>query len=117
MTILMITTHGYDESSRYGIDKSLFAVDRVLEQIDTDDAMVVTVQYRDNDGIYTQVYSELPWSSVRREIMDAAALFVEYPINIIVVFGSVISVQYGPLEDGWDWVEGDEDEEEESEVL
>lgn len=114
MSIIMITTHGFADN-QYGIDPALFAVERLMEHITVDDALTVTVQYQDSDGVYTQVFADMPWSNVRRGIMDIAS-FVDQPMSIIVALGSIVNVQYGPLEEGWDWVEpDDEDGDEETE--
>lgn len=110
MSVMMITTHGYAENN-YDVDPALFAVDRYLEHRAIDDGMAVTVQCADSDGIYVHVYTDHPWAQVRREIMDMAALF-EQPLVIIIMFGSIINVNYGPsVEEGW--VEADDDDEDE----
>lgn len=113
MSIMMITTHGYADNE-YGIDPALFTVERYLEHRTVDDGMSVTVQCADEDGVYVHVYTDHPWSQVRREIMDMAALF-EQPLAIIIVFGAVINVNYGPsVEEGW--VETDEELDEDEEA-
>lgn len=107
MTVMTIVTK-VQADNKYGIDPALFQVERVLEHITTDDATAVTVQHKDQDGLFTQVFTDMPWSAVRANIVDLA-LITDEPIFIVIVFGTITNVQYGPyFEEGW--VEDDEDD-------